>query len=84
MEIKQITPIKMKILKITIIGLLTTLSSCSKMDTNTGSGKVRMIKEFNNWIVDKTTSESTLDEKIELQLDTIFSLAKKTHYILTN
>ena len=67
----------MKILKITIISLFITLSSCSKMDTNTGSGKVRMIKEFNNWIVDKTTSEPTLDEKIELQLDSITSEVKK-------
>ena len=67
----------MKILKITIISLFITLSSCSKMDTNTGSGKVRMIKEFNNWIVDKTTSEQTLDEKIEFQLDSITSEVKK-------
>ena len=67
----------MKILKITIISLFITLSSCSKMDTNTGSGKVRIIKEFNNWIVDKTTSEPTLDEKIELQLDSITSEVKK-------
>ena len=67
----------MKTLKITIISLFITLSSCSKMDTNTGSGKVRMIKEFNNWIVDKTTSEPTLDEKIELQLDSITSEVKK-------
>ena len=67
----------MKILKITIISLFITLSSCSKMDTNTGSGKVRMIKEFNNWIVDKTTSEPTLDEKIELQLDSITTQVKK-------
>ncbi len=66
----------MKILKITIISLFITLSSCSKMDTNTGSGKVRMIKEFNNWIVDKTTSEPTLDEKYKSQLDSITSLAK--------
>ena len=67
----------MKILKITIISLFITLSSCSKMDTNTGSGKVRIIKEFNNWIVDKTTSEPTLDEKIELQLDSITAEVKK-------
>ncbi len=67
----------MKILKITIGSLLITLCSCSKMDTNTGSGKVRMIKEFNNWIVDKTTSEPNLDEKIELQLDSITTQVKK-------
>ena len=67
----------MKILKITIIGLFITFCSCSKMDTNTGSGKVKMIKEFNNWIVDKTTSEPTLDEIIELQLDSITSEVKK-------
>ncbi|WP_231385469.1 hypothetical protein [Flavobacterium sp. CG_9.10] len=47
------------------------------MDTNTGSGKVKMIKEFNNWIVDKTTSEPNLDEKIELKLDSITSQVKK-------
>ena len=67
----------MKTLKITIGILLIVLCSCSKMDTNTGSGKVRMIKEFNNWIVDKTTSEPNLDEKIELQLDSITSQVKK-------
>ena len=67
----------MKILKITIGSLLITLCSCSKMDTNTGSGKVRMIKEFNNWIVDKTTSVPKWDEKIELQLDSITTQVKK-------
>ena len=66
----------MKILKITIVGLLITLCSCSKMDTNSGSGKVKIFKEINNWIVDKTTSEPTLDEKIELQLDSITSQVK--------
>ena len=67
----------MKILKITIGSLLITLCSCSKMDTNTGSGKVRMIKEFNNWIVDKTTSVPKWDEKIELKLDSITKQEKK-------
>ena len=67
----------MKILKITIGSLLITLCSCSKMDTNTGSGKVRMIKEFNNWIVDKTTSEPKKKKKIELQLDSITTQVKK-------
>lgn len=46
------------------------------MDTNSGSGKVKIFKEINNWIVDKTTSEPTLDEKIELQLDSITSQVK--------
>lgn len=67
----------MKVLKIALLSILITICSCSKMDTNTGSGKVSMIKEFNNWIVDKTTSEPTLDEKIELQLDSITSEVKK-------
>ena len=66
----------MKTLKIIIGSLLITLCSCSKMDTNTGSGKVKMIKEFNNWIVDKTTSESTSDEKYKSQLDSITTIAK--------
>ncbi len=68
----------MKLLKITIVGLLITLYSCSKMDTNSGSGKVKIFKELNNWIVDKTTSEPTLDKKIELQLDSI-TYQVKTH-----
>lgn len=66
----------MKTLKITIVGLLITLCSCSKMDTNSGSGKVKLFKEINNWIVDKTTTEPTLDEKIELKLDSITSQVK--------
>jgi hypothetical protein len=68
----------MNTFKITIVSLLITLSSCSKMDTNSGSGKVKIFKELNNWIADKTTSEPTLDEKIELQLDSITSQVK-TH-----
>ena len=67
----------MKTLKITIVGLLITLCSCSKMDTNSGSSKVKFFKEINNWFVDKTTTEPTLDEIIELQLDTITSEVKK-------
>ena len=73
----------MKILKITIGSLLITLCSCSKMDTNTGSGKVRMIKEFNNWIVDKTTSEPNLDEKIERYIiDIVFATRYPEKYDL--
>jgi hypothetical protein len=67
----------MKIFKISILSLLITLCSCSKMDTNSGSGKVKIFKEINNWFVDKTTTEPTLDEIIELQLDSITSEVKK-------
>lgn len=47
------------------------------MDTNSGSGKVKIFKEINNWFADNTTSEPTLDEKIELQLDSITNQVKK-------
>lgn len=66
----------MKTLKITIVGLLITLNSCSKMDSNSGSGKVKVFKEINNLFVDKTTSEPTLNEKYKSQLDSITNLAK--------